>query len=118
MTDRCEFRVNVRIGRGLRPRARNGALVVVDGTLTLYDTEEKVIARAPVGEVWAHRARLPVKGLQIIIDGSRYTLDDAPPPLAKLSPALMLSYIKRTDHLSEQFLDWFGAHGGNVGEPS
>ena len=49
-------------------------------TVTLYDGKEQVIASAPVGDVLAHRARFPAQGLQINIDGTRYTLDTARRP--------------------------------------
>ena len=112
------FQADVRVGRGLRPISRDGALLVEDGTVKLYDGAENVIARAQVGDVWAHKARFPVKGLQIHIDGSRYTLDDAAPPRARLSPARLVTHIKRTGDLSDAFLAWFAAHGANVGKPS
>lgn len=105
------------MGKGLRPLCRDGLLLGEDGAVTLYDDEESVIARAQVAAVWAHKAGFPVKGLQIHIDGSKFTLDQAPAPMARQSPALIVSYIRRTGALSDSFLAWLSANGGNVGDP-
>lgn len=37
--------------------------------------------------------------------------------MARQSPALIVSYIRRTGALSDSFLAWLSANGGNVGDP-
>lgn len=111
------FAAAVRVGRGLRPLAFNGALIVEVGQVTLYDGKERVIAQGPVDQVWARKARFPVSGLQLTIEGTRYTLDRAPGWGAAASPLLLGKTIHGTGKLVKAFLDWYPTQGGRVGEP-
>ena len=83
--------------------------------LMLYDGKKRLIAQAPVGEVWAHKARFPIKGLQLNVDGSRYTLDRAPSGVTAFGIG---ASIRSTGELIDVFLRWFPDHGGNAGRPT
>lgn len=109
-----EFFARVRVEKGLRTLAEAGGLVGEDGTVTIYDEEEQVIATAPCGDVWAHQSELPGAPLQVWLDGTRYRIDDAPAPatsLLRMLPGVSKGFIG-------EFLEWFPTQCGNVGKPS
>ncbi len=85
--------------------------------MTLYDGKERVIAQGPVDQVWAHKARFPLSGLQLTIEGTRYTLDRAPGWEAAASPLLLGKTIHSTGKLVASFLEWYPTQGGRVGKP-
>lgn len=104
------FTAAVRVGKGIRPLTQSGSLVVETGWLRLRDGKERVIAEGPVEEIWAHKGWLPGSGFRLHIGGTKYTLDQAG---GFTAPGMMVG----THRLTEAFLEWFPAHGGNVGKP-
>ena len=104
------FAASVRIGKGLRPITQGGGLVVEGGQVRLLDGKDRVIAEGPVGDVWVHEGWVLSSGLRVHIDGTKYTLDSA----GAFTP---VGGMAGTRSLTKAFLEWFPAHGGNVGKP-
>ncbi|MGK5531642.1 hypothetical protein [Streptomyces sp. URMC 129] len=65
----------VQIGKGLRPLAQHGYVVVDAGTLTLLGSDRQVIAGAPLAEITAKPVRLTGgKTLAVTVNGTKYTV--------------------------------------------
>lgn len=65
----------VQIGKGMRPLAQHGYVVVDHGTLTLLGSQRQTIASAPLSTVSARKARMSLgQTLSLTMDGGKYSL--------------------------------------------
>lgn len=64
----------VQIGKGLRPLAQHGTIIVDRGTLSLLDSNGQVIASGPLAAIQAAPVRLTRgKTVALTLNGTKYT---------------------------------------------
>lgn len=63
------------IGKGLKPLAQHGYVVIDRGTLTLLGTQEQTIASAPLPEVSAKKASISLgQAVSVTMNGESYNV--------------------------------------------
>jgi hypothetical protein len=120
------FEADAQIGTRFRFIDRNGSAVIDGGRLILRKRDGETIAEAPIGEVWADKARGSGGGAaRISIGGDRYTIE--PLRINRANPAALggdaanlardVERLKKGRELTERFLAVVEAEGGQIGKP-
>lgn len=121
----AQFEAEVNIGKGMRAIDRNGSAVICDGRLSLRTSTGDVIAEAPLGRVWADKARFNAGSkAKVWVDGVAYTI--GPPGTDELAmrpsadPAAYAAdkaSLAAGRELTQQFFGIVAAEGGHLGRP-
>ena len=71
-TERLQF-ADSQIGKGLRPLAQHGTVVIDEGVITLYGTQGDVIDTAPLTKTTAKRSWITGgQTVIVVLDGRKY----------------------------------------------
>ena len=102
------------IGKGLKPLAQHGFVVIDRGTLTLLGSDQQMIARAPLSAVSAHKVRM-TRGqtLSLTMGGEKYNVS---PGWGRYSGTFVLpGQAKPVKSAAEMLLTLIGNGGGTAG---
>ncbi|WP_326599335.1 hypothetical protein [Streptomyces sp. NBC_01803] len=104
----------VQIGKGIRPLAQHGYVVVEDGVLELLGSRGRVIESAPMSRVRAARVRFTGgKTLAVKVNGTRYTL--SPKWGDKAGHLVRPGRPEDVERAADELLGLIAAGGGTVG---
>ncbi|GAA3855918.1 hypothetical protein [Streptomyces sedi] len=103
----------VQIGKGLRPLAQHGFLVVDRGTLTLLDSERQPIDSGPLHQVVAKKIRFTGgKSVSLTVNGTKY---NAAPGWGARGVFVLPGDSAHVKSAAEALLHLVATGGGQVG---
>jgi hypothetical protein len=117
MDEEQAFEADVRIGKGVRPIAQHGKVRIDQGTVTLEDSHGKIVAQAPVDQVWAKAMTFPLHGLRLDVGGTAYNLDAATTRWQAAMPGRLASgSAGKTSSFTHAFVAVLEDRGGHRGK--
>lgn len=124
-----QFDADAQIGKGMRFIDRNGRATIREGSLTLSKQNGEVIASAPIGEVWADKARWSGGGAARVWVGDesysvqplhigRITAGFTPAESSAANLGRDIKRIKGARQFTQQFLQVLEEAGARMGKPN
>ena len=121
-SDEPKFEAPVHIGKGVYLTARRGTLTISQGELTLRKRDGDLIARAPIGEVWAIKG---VDSLKVWMGAKRFLVRPragqvhAPGHVSAAYGARQAAkQAKQLNAFADIFLATAKAEGAHIGKPN
>jgi hypothetical protein len=123
-----QFDADAQIGKGMRFIDRNGRATIGEGNLALHKQNGELIASAPIGEVWADKARWSGGGAARIWIGDesysvqplhigRTTAGFTAAESAAANIGRDIKRIKGAREFTQQFLLALEEAGAHIGKP-
>ncbi len=123
------FDADAQIGKGMRFIDRNGRATIGEGNLTLSKQNGDLIASAPIGEIWADKARWSGGGAARVWIGDesysvqplhigRITAGFTPAESSAANLGRDVKRIKGARQFTQQFLQALEDAGARMGKPN
>ncbi len=123
------FDADAQIGKGMRFIDRNGRATIGEGNLTLSKQNGDLIASAPIGEIWADKARWSGGGAARVWIGDesysvqplhigRITAGFTPAESSAANLGRDVKRIKGARQFTQQFLQALQDAGARMGKPN